>query len=1144
MSSKDNLELKELNPNEIQCEVNIEDNNKSDNKQNWFKKLKKVQSNNKLDFKIDFNLEGLGTTELAKLHRDANRPLKKIKEFDDNIKFCPCCSLPKKHKGYIEEFNFNDNTDEFFKCGTGIPLYFSFFRFCLFILAFASITISVPIIILNDHYSNQLMDVCYDLYKKESFNISNKYPHCINFIGVEGISKYFINGSGWALKYNGMNLKVYRNLYKAFESKENKTKNKTASNVNKTLVDYSLIYFICLLSLFIINLIYIIVLNNINKRNDMLITTPGDYTAMISNLYYALEIFLKKLNKINKIIKKDLNDSEFSQNINERSSKDQNNILYKYYFLKQRMIEDLGLSDFPQDKEINIFEGFNTFIKNRLCVSPNGEKFNISQINICYNIKELKENEDKIQEIKSKILKINYDPKQILKNNKLNLKDNERRFFSYLLSIYGINICQLEKCKSIKLQELEEKQLNLQQKLNNLLIQSKNLTPENFTGVIFVTFNTKKDKEIFLKPFPKNFIMFLLKSFINLRYYFCGCFIHEDKRKRFFLKKNMSAEAAPEPEEIQFENLQITSYQRLARTILIYFFSALIIIVSFFIISSLNIEQKNIKDDESSHNLLVKYGISLSITVIISIINVALEIVLEILTKLERHITMTNFYLSYSIKLTLFTFINSSIIPLVSNYVYNNGDYDLLVTNMLIMFLTNSFVTPIMWTLNFKFFLKKLIQLIIERKKIHHCTQRELNNLYELPNMKISNKYSYLSKTLLMTFLYIPIFPLGLCISLFGFILGYFLEKYNFIKMYKRPEMLNSNLCSFYSNYFCINFFMLGIGNYIFIRDSNESNIWPLVNINVFAILIIIPYNQILLFDFIGIKEWQLKNNKNYEEEYFNFYNDYERANPMTKKDGMKRFIFKLKQKGYINTINTVILNTIDNINLMEVYYKTKKNFNNSITQRNLGQKQEKNEYENILKKFARGESFKNLFFKKNIIKENEKVDIEDEKEEIQNKEEDSENKEENVETSKSEAEEKNIKSICTKICLTSYIENNNINENSNRNLNENIININNINNNLHNPTVREYKYNESNLNKNDTEDKNSIEIKIMPTLEKKENKDNIDKYGNNIKEKENSNKDNPLYLMGFSDFLKNIYNTNPNNGNIEENQKDQENKE
>ena len=40
---------------------------------------------------------------------------------------------------------------------------------------------------------------------------------------------------------------------------------------------------------------------------------------------------------------------------------------------------------------------------------------------------------------------------------------------------------------------------------------------------------------------------------------------------------------------------------------------------------------------------------------------------------------MTNFYLSYSIKLTLFTFINSSIIPLVSNYVYNNGDYDLLV---------------------------------------------------------------------------------------------------------------------------------------------------------------------------------------------------------------------------------------------------------------------------------------------------------------------------------------------------------------------------------------------------------------------------------------------------------------------------------
>ena len=1134
MSSKDKLEVNEININEIQCEVKIEDKNESNNKkQNWFKRLKKAKSNNKinkLNFKIDFNLEGLGSTQLAKLHRDANRPLKKIKEFDDNIEFCPCCSLPSKHKGYIEEFKFNDNSDEFFKCGTGIPLYFSFFSFCIFILAFTSIAISIPTIILNNHYTSQLMDVCYALYQKSSTNIPKTYPICENFIGIEGISKYFINGSGWALKYNGINLKVYRNLHKLIQNNNydgNNFNNNPNSNINKTLVDFSLIYFICMISLYIVNLIYTIILNNINKRNDMLITTPGDYTAMISNLYYALEIFLRKLNKINKIIKNDFNDSEINKNIDKEFSNDQNIILSRYYYLKNKMIDDLGLSELPQDKEINIFDGFNEFIKNRLCVSPNGEKFNISQINICYNIKELKENEDKIQDKKSKILKINYDPKQKLKNEQLNLKDNERRYFNYLLSIYGINICQLEKCKSTKLLDLETEELNLQNKLNNLLEQSKNLTPENFTGVIFVTFNTKKDKEIFLKPFPKTFIMFLFKSFINLRYYFCSCFIHEDRRRRFFLKKNMSAESAPEPEEIQFENLQITSYQRFARALLIYFFSAIIICISFAVISSLNDIQKKNNDDESKKSLLVKYGVSLSITIIISIINAVFEILLEILTKLEKHITMTNFHLSYSIKLTLFTFINSSIIPLVSNYVNNNGEYDLLVTNMFIMFLTNGFVTPIMWTLNFKYFLKKLIQLIIERKEIHHCTQRELNNLYELPDMKISNKYSYLSKTLLMSFLYIPIFPLGICISLLGFILGYFLEKYNFIKMYKRPEMLNSNLCSFYSNFFVVNFFMLGIGNYIFLRDVNESNIWPLVNINVFGILIIIPYNQILSFDLIGINEWQLKNNKTYEEEYFNFYIDYERQNPMTKKDGMKHFIFKLKQKGYINTINTAILNSIDNINLMEIYYKSKKNYNNSLIQRNLGQQKEKNEYGNILKKFARGESLKNLLFK-NINKENK----ESEKEDI-------ENNEENVETSKTDYEDKNINSINVKVFLTSYIENN-INQNSNRKLNEEIINKEksqiNITNNIHNNnsiknvSELECKENESYSKNNIKEKKDSNDInEIKQNLEEENsNKENSDKYENNIQEKKNVNKvNNPKYLMGFSEFLKDIYNTN-----------------
>ena len=239
--------------------------------------------------------------------------------------------------------------------------------------------------------------------------------------------------------------------------------------------------------------------------------------------------------------------------------------------------------------------------------------------------------------------------------------------------------------------------------------------------------------------------------------------------------------------------------------------------------------------------------------------------------------------------------------------------------------------------------------------------------------MKISNKYSYIAKTLLMSFLYIPIFPQGIFISLLGFFLGYFLEKYNFINMYKKPEMLNSYLCDFYSNYFVVNYFMLGIGNYIFIRDTNENNIWPLVNINLFAILIIIPYNQILCFDFISIKESQLKDSQNYDDVYFNFYNDYERSNPMTKKEGMERFLNKLKERGYINFMDEAIMKNYNNINLMETYYKSRQNFNNTLFRKAYALYDSKKgilKYKNFLKFLMKGQFFKRFIFNNALKKE------------------------------------------------------------------------------------------------------------------------------------------------------------------------------
>lgn len=96
-----------------------------------------------------------------------------------------------------------------------------------------------------------------------------------------------------------------------------------------------------------------------------------------------------------------------------------------------------------------------------------------------------------------------------------------------------------------------------------------------------------------------------------------------------------------------------------------------------------------------------------------------------------------------------------------------------MITNVFIIFLSNSFVTPILTMLDFSY-----LFLIIRRKFVSDkYSQRELNQLFENPDMDIANRYSYIFKTLLQSFFFITLFPLGGLISLFGIFLSYIIEK-------------------------------------------------------------------------------------------------------------------------------------------------------------------------------------------------------------------------------------------------------------------------------------------------------------------------------------------------------------------------------
>ena len=203
--------------------------------------------------------------------------------------------------------------------------------------------------------------------------------------------------------------------------------------------------------------------------------------------------------------------------------------------------------------------------------------------------------------------------------------------------------------------------------------------------------------------------------------------------------------------------------------------------------------------------------------------------------------------------------------------------------------------------------------------------------------MQIAYKYSYLARSLLLTVFYIPIFPFGVLITLGGLILSYLWEIFLFTREYKRPEMLNNAIGKFYAEHFVILLFIAGLGDYIFMHDAFDKKTFSLVNIILFGLLILVPYPSLLIRDYTKINKSDIKT-KHIKDVYLSFYNDYQRQNPLTKKEGLTYYINKLYEHGLISKYtHDYALDNITKINVMELYYKMTYRLNLMKTQRALG---------------------------------------------------------------------------------------------------------------------------------------------------------------------------------------------------------------
>ena len=303
-----------------------------------------------------------------------------------------------------------------------------------------------------------------------------------------------------------------------------------------------------------------------------------------------------------------------------------------------------------------------------------------------------------------------------------------RKKFAQLVSSkkdYIDGFCGKKITKKQILNELKECDI----KLGNYIEEVEKEGNKFINDSVFIVFKDSFDKTKYENFFPTSILEYLF-DFIKLTLYTtCQCCSTERSRKILKNKFRFNCNKASEPTDIIWENIEYTNLNRYFRTFIIYLVTFLILFGSFWILWAINIAQANM----NQYSDKVLYAISFGFSMAVVLINTILKIALNFLTKLEKNISYSDYYLSYSYKLMLATWANTALIPIAVAYFNEQWrNKGLLINNAFVIFLTNSIVTPLVILIDIPYYVKSFARWRLINKyevkgepMIH--TQGELN---------------------------------------------------------------------------------------------------------------------------------------------------------------------------------------------------------------------------------------------------------------------------------------------------------------------------------------------------------------------------------------------------------------------------------
>ena len=313
---------------------------------------------------------------------------------------------------------------------------------------------------------------------------------------------------------------------------------------------------------------------------------------------------------------------------------------------------------------------------------------------------------------------------------------------------------------------------------------------KNLHGKAFVSFETYEQAERFLRE-RRRYSKF--KTYFNLG---------EAPHRKGDLKLDMEgkifkifAKEAREPEDIIWENQNVSRKEKIIMWILYTLFEIFIILMAFVTVSFIDlifdtiVELLNSRSDQNFIQAGIENLIGLIDGGIILFIDYLFELIVEHVVEYTRPRTQTEKHTRIATTLWKLQFLNDAFAPLLFcagdlNFFGREG----LVEEMNSVFVASLYMPIFMETIfnpdivHREAEIIKLNRFIKKRKGTRIYTQKEANEIYSKMHFEISIYYAHMMKTFMVAVFYLPMIPMSIFYATVSLFVWYWFTKYMLIK--------------------------------------------------------------------------------------------------------------------------------------------------------------------------------------------------------------------------------------------------------------------------------------------------------------------------------------------------------------------------